>query len=212
MQPDLFDNSSAVQPQILPLPDADVTYYPGWLSADQASVIKQQLEGELDWHQDTIKIYGKLVKIPRLQAWHGDPDAQYSYSGLSMTPAPWTSTLSDLRQQLAKQCQAAFNSVLANWYRHGQDSMGMHADDEPELGKHPVIASVTLGQARPFVLMHKQSKSKSKVMLEHGSLLVMKGTTQQFYQHGIAKTARQIDDRINLTFRYIHSSIKSNNA
>ena len=160
MQPDLFDNSSAVQPQILPLPDADVTYYPGWLSADQASVIKQQLEGELDWHQDTIKIYGKLVKIPRLQAWHGDPDAQYSYSGLSMTPAPWTTTLSDLRQELAKQCQAAFNSVLANWYRHGQDSMGMHADDEPELGKHPVIASVTLGQARPFVLMHKQSKSK----------------------------------------------------
>lgn len=212
MQSDLFDNSSGAQPQILPLPDADVTYYPGWLSAEQASHIKQQLQGELQWHQDTIKIYGRLVKIPRLQAWHGDPDAQYSYSGLSMTPAPWTTTLTELRQQLTKECQAAFNSVLANWYRNGQDSMGMHADDEPELGKAPVIASVTLGQARPFVFVHKRSKQKSKVLLEHGSLLVMKGTTQQCYQHGIAKTARQIDDRINLTYRYIYASDKSNNA
>lgn len=212
MQPDLFDNSSAVQPQILPLPDADVTYYSGWLSADEASRIKQQLEGELEWHQDTIKIYGKLVKIPRLQAWHGDPDAQYSYSGLSMTPAPWTNTLKDLRRQLTAHCQASFNSVLANWYRNGQDSMGMHADDEPELGSEPVIASLTLGHARPFVFMHKRSKQKSKVMLEHGSLLVMKGTTQQCYQHGIAKTARKIDDRINLTYRYIYASDQPNNA
>ncbi|WP_018982861.1 alpha-ketoglutarate-dependent dioxygenase AlkB family protein [Salinimonas chungwhensis] len=203
MQPDLFNNSGGAQPQVLPLPDADVTYYPQWLEAEKASVIEQQLKDELHWHQDTIKIYGRLVKIPRLQAWHGDHRATYSYSGLAMTPQPWTSALGELKDQLAGHCHTSFNSVLANWYRDGQDSMGMHADDEPELGPEPVIASLTFGQARPFIFKHQTTRARSKVVLEHGSLLVMRGRTQQHYHHGIAKTTQQIGDRINLTFRHI---------
>lgn len=205
MQFSLFDDACNNQtPAPLPMPDATVIYQPGWLSASLADQLKQQLESELNWHQDTIKLYGKLVKIPRLQAWHGDSDAIYAYSGLRMQPAPWTPALHDLRKQISRQQGVEFNSVLGNWYRHGQDSMGMHADNEPELGREPVIASVTLGQARPFVFHHLPTGTRSRVLLEHGSLLIMRGTTQQFYHHGIAKTAKSIGDRINLTFRYIY--------
>lgn len=203
MQPDLFDVANQARGQRLPLPDATVTYYPGWLPAAEADAIQTQLHTELSWQQDTIKLFGKLVKIPRLQAWHGDPGTAYTYSGLTMTPKPWTPTLAGLRDRLAQHCQQPFNSVLANWYRDGNDSMGMHADNEPELGPQPVIGSVTLGQARGFIFRHIHTGLRHKLLLEHGSLLVMAGTTQQFYQHGINKTKQVVNDRINLTFRHI---------
>ena len=185
------------------LPDATVTYYPKWLTANQASRYQAILQEELLWSQDYIKIYGRTVKIPRLQAWYGEPEALYTYSKLEMKPLAWHPVLADLRAKLEEECAAQFNSVLANWYRHGQDSMGMHSDDEPELGVRPVIASLTLGQARGFIMKHKITGQKEVLDLAHGSLLVMSGDTQANWQHGINKTKKTVADRINLTFRHI---------
>ena len=197
----LFDT-----PQIDML-DADVQYYPNWLGINDADVFFAQLKQNLSWSQDYIRIYGRDVKIPRLQCWMGDPDATYTYSGLLMTPLAWAEPVLKIKAYCQQETGHAFNSVLANWYRDGQDSMGMHSDDEPELGSQPVIASVTLGEPRKFIFKHKQLGTKHEIPLAHCSLLVMRGDTQQYWQHGINKTKRAIDDRINLTFRHIRSTI-----
>lgn len=188
----------------LGLPEASVHYYPSWLSGAEATDFQRALETELPWAQDTIKLFGKAVKIPRLQSWHGDPACAYTYSGLTMTPKPWTASLTQLKLRCEATLNHSFNSVLANWYRHGQDSMSLHADDEPELGPNPTIASVTLGEPRPFVFKHKETGKRYTQVLEHGSLLVMAGATQSHYVHGIAKTQKPIDGRINLTFRFLY--------
>lgn len=151
-------------------------------------------------------MYGKYVTVPRLQAWHGEAHCDYKFSGVTLAPQPWTPELLAIRDKCSEVCHVSFNSVLANWYRHGKDSMSLHADDEPELGPDPVVASVTFGEARPFVFKHKQSGARFTQVLEHGSLLVMGRATQSHYLHGIAKTAQHIDGRINLTFRHIISS------
>ena len=194
----LFDSFPLV------MDDANVEYYPNWLALSLADELLARLKSELTWSQDYIRIYGRDVKIPRLQSWIGDRDATYTYSGLPMQPLPWHPALTNVRSLCEKTTNHAFNSVLVNWYRDGQDSMGMHSDDEPELGPEPVIASVTLGYPRKFIFKYKRTGEKVDVELAHGSLLVMRETTQQFWQHGINKTKRQIDDRINLTFRYIN--------
>ena len=121
-----------------------------------------------------------------------------------MMPKAWSDELNTLRERCETTAGCGFNSVLANWYRYGQDSMGMHADDEPELGPQPVIASVTLGEERPFIFRNKKTKVSTRIILEHGSLLLMRGDTQRNYLHGINKTTRSIGGRINLTFRYIY--------
>ncbi|WP_218311657.1 alpha-ketoglutarate-dependent dioxygenase AlkB family protein [Alteromonas antoniana] len=207
MQFSLFgddQDSRGNEPINLALPEASVHYYPSWLAGSEASNFRHRLETELPWSQDTIKLFGKAVKIPRLQSWHGDPDCAYTYSGLTMTPNPWTPALSEIRQRCEATLSTPFNSVLANWYRHGQDSMSLHADDEPELGPTPTIASVTLGEARPFIFKHRETGKRYTHVLEHGSLLVMAGTTQSHYVHGIAKTQKPVDGRINLTFRFLY--------
>ena len=190
-------------PLQLSLPDASVTYYPQWLAFNLASEYQAMLQEELQWSQDYIKIFGREVKIPRLQAWYGEPDAVYTYSQLAMQPLHWHPILAELRLKLERECSTQFNSVLANWYRDGQDSMGMHSDDEPELGVQPVIASLTLGEARGFIMKHKRTGQKQVLDLAHGSLLVMSGNTQANWQHGINKTKKSVADRINLTFRHI---------
>lgn len=206
MQFSFFDDDSehASTTQIVPLPDADVLYFPRWLAGEEATHFYHALASSLSWSQDTIKLFGKPVKIPRLQAWYGDMTTEYTYSGLTMVPKIWTDELQTLRERCEKTAGCGFNSVLANWYRHGQDSMGMHADDEPELGPQPVIASLTLGEGRPFIFRHKHTKETTRINLEHGSLLMMRGDTQRNYLHGINKTTRSIGGRINLTFRYIY--------
>ena len=208
MQFSLFETPDEESvPYQLPLNEADVRYFPNALSKNDADAFFERLKTELPWRQDTLRLFGKQVKIPRLQSWHGDPECTYTYSNLTMPPNPWTSSLASIKARCEALCSpnygTKFNSVLANWYRDGQDSMSFHSDNEPELGTNPVIASVTLGEARPFVLKHKETKEKYTQILEHGSVLIMAGATQSHYVHGIAKTAKPIGGRINLTFRHL---------
>ncbi len=202
-QQGLFEHAS-VQGESLPLPEADVTYYAQWLSHAEATHLLQAFLTEIPWQQEKISLYGKQHLVPRLQSWHGDTNCVYQYSGLKMKPQPWLPSLQKLKERCEAVTGQLFNSVLLNWYRHGQDSMGLHADDEPELGTQPTIASVTLGASRPFVFRHRHTSARHKIELAHGSLLVMAGKTQQRYLHGISKTTKEVGDRINLTFRFIH--------
>ena len=198
MQEDfLSDNDD----QHLDLPNATLRYLPHFIPDHQSYF--DRLQTELDWQQDTLIMCGKPIPVPRLQAWYGDDSAHYSYSGLSLTPKPWVPVLSELRQQLEDFTGEAFNSVLANLYRDGNDSVGWHSDDEPELGRNPVIASLSFGHPRRFSLRSRRNRQIHHLDLAAGSLLVMSGETQHNWHHQIAKTKHCTGPRINLTFRNI---------
>ena len=178
----------------------------GWLSDEETWGMFRALEHEVPWAQETIRMGAREILQPRLTAWIGDPEARYTYSRRTFTPQPWTPTLQALRDRLNREADARFNSVLANLYRDGQDSMGWHADKERELGPNPLIASVSLGGTRRFLLRHqKKSAPGVGLDLEDGSLLWMSGTTQHFWRHAVPKTKRPVAPRINLTFRRILS-------
>ncbi len=186
------------------LPGAHLDYRPAWLAGAEADALFDALRSSLPWSVHRIRMFGRMVDSPRLSAWVGDADAVYRYSGTDFTPHPWTAALSDLRLRLQDELDTPFNSVLANLYRDGRDAMGWHSDDEPELGPQPVIASVSLGAARRFLLKHRQDPAlRSALALPHGSLLVMAGDTQRHYRHALPRTARAVGPRINLTFRWI---------
>lgn len=202
MQSDLFTWCHS-DPLLLPMEDAKVHYYHDFFQIDEANRYFVELKNTLCWSQDEISLFGRRVKIPRLQAWHGDPEAIYRYSKLVMQPKPWTETLRAIKFKIEQQSANKFNSVLANYYRNGQDSMGWHSDDEPELGRQPVIASVSFGATRDFDFRHKRSKQKHRIALTHGSLLIMQGNTQHNWQHGIAKRRADLAGRISLTFRQV---------
>ena len=161
------------------------------------------LQTGLAWQEESIFIFGRWVKVPRLMCWYGDADAYYRYSGVNHQPLPWNAVLQSVRAQVEQQCGCTFNSVLANLYRDGQDSMGCHADDEKELGLNPVIASLSLGDERLFKLHHKKRKETVDIMLGHGDLLVMAGALQHHWLHSVPKTKKLKTPRINLTFRRI---------
>jgi len=186
------------------LPDGELLYYPQWV-ADPPGLF-QHLRQTISWQQDWITLYGKRHPLPRLTAWYGDPGAVYTYSGIALDPQPWTATLMALKEALTSLADVPFNSVLLNSYRHGGDSMGWHSDDEPELGPNPVIASLSLGGPRRFLLRHKTRPQLQKLdlTLASGSLLIMAGATQHHWQHQVPKTARAVPPRINLTFRRIY--------
>ncbi|RYU78431.1 alpha-ketoglutarate-dependent dioxygenase AlkB family protein [Hymenobacter persicinus] len=194
---------------LLPLPHAEVLLDPDFLPPAAAGALLTELTTTINWRQEPIKLFGKEVMQPRLTAWYGDPDARYSYSGISLTPQPWTPALQLLREQVQQVAGAPFNSVLLNLYRSGQDSMGWHADDEPELGPAPVIASLSLGATRRFRLRprHPQQLLHEAVSLAlpAGSLLLMRGPTQRHWLHSIPKTTALLGPRLNLTFRLVTS-------
>lgn len=188
----------------LPLPDADVRYWPVAFDPDESAELFGQLRRDIDWQQEDVLIFGQRRRVPRLVAWHGDPGASYTYSGTSHEPRPWTPALESIRARIDALTGCTFNSVLLNLYRDGRDGMGWHADDEPELGREPVIASVSLGAARRFCLRHRRLKDRRlDVSLGDGSLLLMAGTTQHHWLHAVPKTAAPVGARINLTFRSI---------
>lgn len=156
------------------------------------------------WHQDTIKMYGKEHLLPRVSAWYGDSNKPYTYSGIHLQPKAWTQPLDKLRDELELICKRRFNSVLLNWYRTGEDYISWHTDAEPELGTNPMIASVNFGQSRRFLLRLKDNHdTKLEIILHHGSVLVMAGQLQHYWQHSVPKQKKIKASRINLTFRNI---------
>ncbi|MCU0525758.1 MAG: alpha-ketoglutarate-dependent dioxygenase AlkB [Elainella sp. Prado103] len=186
------------------LPDAEIILYPNFCDAQQSDRWLAVFTQTIAWRQDWIRIYGRSLLQPRLTAWYGDPEKSYTYSGLTMLPQSWTPALLNLKTQVEAAADQKFNSVLLNLYRDGNDSMGWHSDDEPELGKNPVIASLSLGGTRRFMLRHRSRKDlKYELALTSGSLLIMAGTTQHYWQHQVPKTKRAVSPRINLTFRCI---------
>jgi alkylated DNA repair dioxygenase AlkB len=170
-----------------------------FLTRDAADALFAELRAATPWEQEA----GRGRPFPRLSAWYADSGLTYSYSGVTHRARDWTPALHDVRRRVEQASGAPFNSLLLNLYRDGRDSIGFHSDAEPELGVNPVVASVSLGAVRQFVLKHKKSKDKLVFRLAHGSLLVMGGTCQHHWIHGIPKTAAPVDERINLTFRRI---------
>jgi len=187
----------------IPLVDADVFLFRSFLNGDDANALFHRLRHEIAWKTETIRLFGRQIAMPRLVAWYGD--RPYTYSGLTMPTADWPSCLVSIRKHVTERTAQPFNGVLLNLYRDGRDSMSWHADDEPELGHDPVIASLSLGTTRRFVFRRNDDKStKVSMDLPHGSLLVMAGPTQHHWQHAVPKTAKPVGERINLTFRTLH--------
>lgn len=179
--------------------------HPGFIPFAKAHSLLQTLIVETQWTQPVVRIGAKTLLPPRFTAWHGDPDAVYTYSGVQNIPYPWTQSLQQIRAQLEFALGVRFNSVLLNYYRNGQDSMGWHRDNERELGLEPLIASISLGQTRRFLMQHVKDKSlRWRMDLENGSALIMAGQTQQYWRHSLPKSKSRNQPRINLTFRRIY--------
>jgi len=199
---DLFSEEKT----ILKLPDAEVIYIPKFLNQYEADSYFEHLKSSINWRQDNITVFGKTYKQPRLTALYAENNSSYSYSSIVMSPIPFTSELLEIKQRIEKETQQKFTTILLNFYRDGKDSNGWHADNEKELGNQPVIASLSLGATRFFHFKHRNIKTERyKIALQHGSLLLMKGKMQQHWLHQIAKTKKEVGERINLTFRTIQS-------
>lgn len=184
--------------------DGEVFYHPNFFSEKESQELFQHLHSEINWKHEPITIFGKKVMQPRLTAWYGDDQKVIRYSGISMEPQPWITPLLQIKKRVDTAAKVCFNSVLLNYYRNENDSMGWHRDNEKELGINPVIASVSFGAPRRFHFKHHHEGSlKESVTLENGSLLVMQGPTQHFWAHSIPKIKTAIPARINLTFRII---------
>jgi alkylated DNA repair dioxygenase AlkB len=213
-----FDTPGAGLARI-PLARGELWLAERWLPPAQADALLADLLARVPWEVHRIRLFGRSVDSPRLSCWIGDPGAAYRYSGVRFAPHPWPPSLAALRAALAAATGTAFDSVLANRYRDGRDAMGWHSDDEPELGPEPVIASLSLGATRRFVLKARTprggdaiagpaqagEREEERVALDlpHGSLLVMRGATQRNYRHALPRTAKPVGERVNLTFRRI---------
>ena len=198
------------QKQRIELPGADVVLQPHWLASAQADALLADLLTTIPWETHHIRLFGRELASPRLSCWIGDAGTGYTYSRTRFEPRPWPLALAALREHVEHAQATRFNSVLANLYRDGNDSMGWHSDDEPELGAQPVIASLSLGAARMFRLRRRlprgvraQPADTCHLQLPHGSLLRMAGTTQQHYLHELPKDRSVRSARINLTFRWL---------
>lgn len=197
--------------------DVDVAALPGialqrgWVAPVEATGLFEELLDIVPWSVHRIRMFGRELDSPRLSCWIGDPEASYRYSGTRFTPHPWPAALQQLRDQLNSELDAEFNSVLANLYRDGNDAMGWHRDDEPELGAAPLIASVSLGATRRF-LLKDEAGSRRAIELAHGDLLLMSGDSQRRYRHALPRTARPDGPRINLTFRCVQPALSASVA
>lgn len=195
---DLFSEEKS----ILNLPNAQLIYIPNFYTPEVANQYFKYLKTKIKWQQDNITVFGKTHNQPRLTALYAENEKPYSYSNITMHPHKLTSELKAIKRDVEKEAQHMFTTVLLNFYRDGNDSNGWHADNEKQLGKNPVIASLSFGETRPFHFKHRTIKhEKHKINLEHGSLLLMKSEMQHYWLHQIAKTKKQIGERINLTFR-----------
>jgi len=186
------------------LPKELLEYHPGFIDPQTSDQLLRLFIGETSWKQSTQKMWDKEYLTPRLTSWHGDIGTDYSVSGKISNPNPWTPELLMLKEKVEQVANIKFNSVLLNYYRDGNDSVAWHSDRESVLGKNPIIASVSFGQVRSFDIRNKADHSEHySVKLEHGSLLLMKAGLQEHWEHRIAKSAKPMKARINLTFRAV---------
>ena len=192
-----------MNPEVLLKDAGELLLWRDFLAPERARWWFDTLYAGLDWEQEYYTVYGRRVAAPRLSAWYGDPGAIYAYSGLVHRPRPWPESLRELRTAVEDCTGQAFNGVLANLYRAGGDGMGWHADNEPELGENPAIASLSLGAERVFRVRKGKRGESIDILLPAGSLLLMAGAFQHHWQHCLPKTRREVAPRINLTFRRI---------
>lgn len=194
-----------MNPKTYNMPNGDVLLFGHLFDDAEADGLYQRLQTDIRWQRDKIEICGRSIELPRLTAWYGNPDKSYTYSGIQMRPHAWTPDLLRIKKRVEEVAEFEFSSVLLNLYRTGRDSVGWHSDNERELGRNPVIGSVSLGETRLFQMRHLRRKELPmvEIPLSHGSFLLMKGATQRYWQHQIPKTTRTVEPRINLTFRVI---------
>lgn len=186
------------------LPNGEYIHILNFFNAEESNHFFRTLREKVEWKQESMNMYGRQLPFPRLIAWYGDDQKPYSFSGVTLDPSPWLTELLEIKERLEPIARVSFNRVLLNLYRDGRDSVGWHTDAEPTLGKNPVIASISFGATRKFQLRHMQTKEKVELELTHGSLLIMRGEMQHFWQHQVPKTSRPVGERINLTFRVMH--------
>ena len=207
-QLDIFGMPVNTTPQIVAnrvvsIKNGEYIFIPNFFQKAESDSFLRNLRNEILWKQESMNMYGKKVNFPRLTAWYGDNDKPYSFSGITLAPHPWTDNLKTIKTKIETKTEAIFNSVLLNLYRDGNDSISWHTDAEKELGQNPIIASVNFGATRTFQLRHIETKEKIDIELTHGSLLIMQGEFQHFWQHQVPKTTKKVNERINLTFRVI---------
>jgi alkylated DNA repair dioxygenase AlkB len=183
--------------------DGTLNYYGKVLTSKEANQYFDLLMQNILWKNDEVIVFGKHIVTKRKAAWYGDSDYLYTYSNATKQALPWTEELSKLRQIVEVLVGIKFNSCLLNLYHNGYEGMGWHSDDEKSLGKYNTIASLSLGAERKFLIKHKLTKQIVSLVLEHGSLLVMKEATQRNWLHSLPKSKNIIQSRINLTFRTI---------
>jgi alkylated DNA repair dioxygenase AlkB len=204
-QTNLFGEEPETSNSIIQLKDANLVYMPSFFAQQESDSIFSSLLNDITWKQDKINMYGKELPLPRLSAWYGDDSKSYTYSGIKLSPLPWSEKLLHIKKLVEEEANVNFSSVLLNRYRDGQDYVGWHTDAERELGQNPIIASVNFGSTRKFQLRRiDDHKEKFELELKHGTLLIMTGKTQHYWQHQVPKTKTKIGERINLTFRVIH--------
>lgn len=200
--PSLFSDEESVSNAVFN--DEQLHYIPNFFSEHDSQSFFEILKSTVLWKHESITLFGKKVLQPRLTALYGNINTPYRYSGLTMFPNQWTKELLIIKTMVENSAQHVFNTVLLNFYRSGNDSMGWHSDNEAELGKNPIIASVTFGVERRFVLRLNNNHSQKHIInLSSGSLLIMKGNLQHISQHSLPKQKDSIGERINLTFRHI---------
>lgn len=208
-QLDLFGDSDTtkavptVQTGDAKIENGEYVFFQNFFTKRESDILFQSLREKILWRQESMSIYGKKVAFPRLTAWYGNDDKPYSFSGITLNPIPWIKEIIEIKNRIEPKANVLFNSVLLNLYRDGKDSISWHTDAEPELGINPVIASVNFGATRKFQLRHLKTKEKLEIELTHGSLLIMQGELQHYWQHQVPKTNKAIGERINLTFRFI---------
>jgi alkylated DNA repair dioxygenase AlkB len=180
----------------------EVFLFDSFFSKKEADDFLQKLKSTIEWKQEPIKMFGKMIMQPRLTAWYGDADKTYTYSGITMKPNNWTKELLEIKTRIEAISNVQFTSALLNLYRDGQDSMGWHRDNEKELGENPTIGSVSFGESRIFKMREYATKENTcSIELTHGSFLLMQGETQHFWEHQIPKTTKKLNPRMNITFR-----------
>lgn len=203
-QLDIFgDTQHSTHDGLNAINNGEYIFHPNFFSKAESDSYLSILQNTISWKQESMNMYGKTIAFPRLTAWYGNNDKPYSFSGITLQPRPWTTQILEIKSKIEPTCNVIFNSVLLNRYCNGNDSISWHTDAEPELGKNPIIASVNFGATRNFQLRHIKTKEKLEIELAHGSLLIMQGELQHYWQHQVPKTTKSVGERINLTFRVI---------